>query len=154
MLYDLLRVTWLVNWQFFKLKKRAKPNISTYVNLNHLEFSYWCMYIHKNYFLLHYYVFKWSSTFSRFRNILFNLRLFNVLLYYSGPTSQDAETPSHSGFHPPHLLYNRRGLTRNNSEFRRPEMWAQSNNVYGWSRKWIIAIELTRSRHSPFLVGP
>jgi hypothetical protein len=32
-----------------------------------------------------------------------------------GPTSQDAETPSHSGFHPPHLLYNRRGLTRNNS---------------------------------------
>jgi hypothetical protein len=28
---------------------------------------------------------------------------------------QDAETPSHSGFHPPHLLYNRRGLTRNNS---------------------------------------
>jgi hypothetical protein len=50
-------------------------------------------------------------------------------LYWSsptpGPTSQDAETPSHSGFHPPHLLYNRRGLTRNNSEFRRPEMWAQ-----------------------------
>jgi hypothetical protein len=43
----------------------------------------------------------------------------------SGPTSQDAETPSHSGYHPPHLLYNRRGLTRNNSEFRRPEMWAQ-----------------------------
>jgi hypothetical protein len=42
----------------------------------------------------------------------------------SGPTSQDAETPSHPGFHPPHLLYNRRGLTRNNSEFRRPEMWA------------------------------
>jgi hypothetical protein len=41
-----------------------------------------------------------------------------------GPTSQDAETPSHPGFHPPHLLYNRRGLTRNNSEFRRPEMWA------------------------------
>jgi hypothetical protein len=42
-----------------------------------------------------------------------------------GPTTQDAETPSHSGFHPPHLLYNRGGLTRNNSEFRRPEMWAQ-----------------------------
>jgi hypothetical protein len=51
-----------------------------------------------------------------------------------GPTSQDAETPSHSGFHPPHLLYNRRGLTRNNSEVRRPEMWAQPRflhaNVY------------------------
>jgi hypothetical protein len=43
-----------------------------------------------------------------------------------GPTSQDAETPSQPGFHPPHLLYIRRGLTRNNSEFRRPEMWAQS----------------------------
>jgi hypothetical protein len=27
--------------------------------------------------------------------------------------------------YPPHLLYNRRGLTRNNSEFWRPEMWAQ-----------------------------
>jgi hypothetical protein len=33
-------------------------------------------------------------------------------------------TPSHSGFHPPHLLYNRRGLTRSDSEFRRPEIWA------------------------------
>jgi hypothetical protein len=49
------------------------------------------------------------------------------------PTFQDAETPSHSGFHPPHLLYNRRGLTRNNSEFRRPEMWAP---------KWAPSTEL------------
>jgi hypothetical protein len=47
----------------------------------------------------------------------------------TGPTSQDAETPSHSGFHPPHLLYNSRGLTRNNSEFRRPEMWAQGEKI-------------------------
>jgi hypothetical protein len=52
----------------------------------------------------------------------------------SGPTSQDAETPSHSGFHPPHLLYNRRGLTRSNSEFRRPEMWALGSEMLPFCR--------------------
>jgi hypothetical protein len=43
----------------------------------------------------------------------------------SVPTSQDAETPSHSGFNLPHFLY----LTDEasfTSEFRRSEMWAQN----------------------------
>jgi hypothetical protein len=34
-------------------------------------------------------------------------------------------TKSHFGFNPPHLLSNRLGLTRSDSEFMRPKMWAQ-----------------------------
>jgi hypothetical protein len=34
---------------------------------------------------------------------------------------------------PPALLYNRRGLTRSDSEFRRPEIWAQYYNMNGSS---------------------
>jgi hypothetical protein len=61
------------------------------------------------------------SNYSLYKKIYFFFFLFCTFVHNPpGPTSQDAETPSHPGFHPPHLLYNRRGLTRNNSEFRRP----------------------------------
>jgi hypothetical protein len=43
----------------------------------------------------------------------------------TGPTSQDAETPSYYGLHPFCYIVNAGGGTRSDSEFRRPEMWAQ-----------------------------
>jgi hypothetical protein len=42
-----------------------------------------------------------------------------------GPTSQDAETPSYYGLNPFCYIVNAGGGTRGDSEFRRPEMWAQ-----------------------------
>jgi hypothetical protein len=42
-----------------------------------------------------------------------------------GPTSQDAETPSYYGLNPVCYIVNAGGGTRGDSEFRRPEMWAQ-----------------------------
>jgi hypothetical protein len=66
-----------------------------------------------------------------------------------GPTSQDAETPNHPGFHPPHLLYNRRGLTRNNSEFRRPKMWALDLTLLTRQCRTVFSKEL---RHRAYTV--
>jgi hypothetical protein len=40
----------------------------------------------------------------------------------SGPTSQDAETPSYYGLNPFCYIVNAGGGTRSDSEFRRPEM--------------------------------
>jgi hypothetical protein len=42
----------------------------------------------------------------------------------TGPTSQDAETPSYYGLNPFCYIVNAGGGTRSDSEFRRPEMWA------------------------------
>jgi hypothetical protein len=47
----------------------------------------------------------------------------------TGPTSQDAETPSYYGLNPFCYIVNAGGGTRSDSEFRRPEMWAQISNV-------------------------
>jgi hypothetical protein len=43
----------------------------------------------------------------------------------TGPTSQDAETPSYYGLNPFCYIVNAGGGTWGDSEFRRPEMWAQ-----------------------------